>query len=90
MDGEYLFKFSLLKVNFGPQYGGAAKDEQLEMSVNGERVLLRDLPSTTYLLHPRRRSRSRRWRWACGGQAGRARRWRRLGPGDGERPGGGA
>src|SRR5712671_3850789 len=48
VDGEYLFKFSLLKVNFGPEYGGAAKDEQLEMSVNGERVLLRDLPSTNY------------------------------------------
>jgi len=48
VDGEYLFKFSLLKVNFGPQYGGAAKDEQLEMSVNGERVLLRNLPSTNY------------------------------------------
>jgi hypothetical protein len=48
VDGEYLFRFSLLRVNFGPQYGGAAKDEQLEMSVNGERVLLRDLPSTAY------------------------------------------
>jgi hypothetical protein len=48
VDGEYVFKFSLLKVNFGPQYGGAAKDEQLEMSINGERVLLRDLPSTNY------------------------------------------
>ena len=48
VDGEYLFKFSLLKVNFGPQYGGAAKDEQLEMSVNGERVLLRDLRSVPY------------------------------------------
>jgi hypothetical protein len=48
VDGEYLFKFSLLKVNFGPQYGGAAKDEQLEMSINGERVLLRDLPSANY------------------------------------------
>ena len=48
VDGEYLFKFSLLNVNFGPRYGGAAKDEQIEMSVNGERVLLRDLPSTTY------------------------------------------
>src|SRR5205814_3931840 len=48
VDGEYLFKFSLLKVNFGPQYGGAAKDEQLEMIMNGERVLLRDLPSTRY------------------------------------------
>src|SRR5262245_48571632 len=40
VDGEYLFKFSLLKVNFGPQYGGTAKGEQLEMSVNGERVAL--------------------------------------------------
>src|SRR6185295_12320662 len=48
VDGEYVFKFSLLKVNFGPQYGGAAKDEQLEMSINGERVLLRDLPNTNY------------------------------------------
>src|SRR5262245_10389856 len=48
VDGEYLFKFSLLKVNFGPQYGGAAKGEQLEMSVNGARVLLRDLRSVPY------------------------------------------
>jgi hypothetical protein len=48
VDGEYLFKFSLLKVNFGPRYGGAAKGEQLEMSVNGERVLLRDLGSVPY------------------------------------------
>jgi hypothetical protein len=48
VDGEYLFKFSLLRVNFGPQYGGAAKDEQLEMSVNGERVWLRDLRSVPY------------------------------------------
>jgi len=48
VDGEYLFKFSLLKVNFGPQYGGAAKGEQLEMSVNGERVKLIDLRSVPY------------------------------------------
>jgi hypothetical protein len=48
VDGEYLFKFSLLKVNFGPTYGGAAKGEQIEMSVNGERVMLRDLPSVPY------------------------------------------
>ncbi len=48
VDGEYLFKFSLLKVNFGPTYGGAAKDEQIEMSVNGERVFLRDLQSVPY------------------------------------------
>jgi len=48
VDGEYLFRFSMLNVNFGPRYGGAAKDEQIEMSVNGERVMLRDLPSTRY------------------------------------------
>jgi hypothetical protein len=48
VDGEYLFKFSLLKVNFGPQYGGAAKGEQLEMSVNGERVALMELRSVPY------------------------------------------
>ena len=48
VDGEYLFKFSLLKVNFGPEYGGAAKGEQLEMSLNGERVALLDLKSVPY------------------------------------------
>jgi hypothetical protein len=48
VDGEYLFKFSLLKVNFGPQYGGAAKGEQLEMSLNGERLALLNLRSTNY------------------------------------------
>src|SRR5206468_6975183 len=45
VDGEYLFKFSLLKVNFGPQYGGAAKGEQIEMSVNGARMALLDIRS---------------------------------------------
>jgi hypothetical protein len=48
VDGEYLFKFSLLKVNFGPQYGQSAKNEQLEMSINGIRVLLMDLRSAPY------------------------------------------
>ena len=48
VDGEYLFKFSLLKVNFGPQYGGAAKGEQIEMSLNGERVALLDLRSVPF------------------------------------------
>ena len=48
VDGEYLFKFSLLKVNFGPQYGQSAKNEQLEMSMNGVRVLLLDLRSAPY------------------------------------------
>lgn len=48
VDGEYLFRFSLLKVNFGPQYGQSAKNEQLEMSLNGVRVLLLDLRSAPY------------------------------------------
>jgi len=48
VDGEYLFKFSLLKVNFGPEYGQSAKNEQLEMSLNGVRVLLLDLRSAPY------------------------------------------
>ena len=48
VDGEYLFKFSLLKVNFGNQYGASAKNEQLEMSINGVRVLMMDLRSAPY------------------------------------------
>jgi hypothetical protein len=48
VDGEYLFKFSMLKVNFGPQYGQSSKNEQLEMSVNGVRVLLLDMRSAPY------------------------------------------
>src|SRR5205085_11046751 len=48
VDGEYLFKFSLLKVNFGPQYGGAAKGEQVEVSLAGERVALLDIKSVPY------------------------------------------
>src|SRR5207244_974895 len=48
VEGEYQFKFSLLKVNFGPEYGGSAKGEQLEMSLNGERVLLLDLKPVPY------------------------------------------
>jgi hypothetical protein len=43
VDGEYVFRFSLLNVNFGPRYGGPARDQQLEMTVNGERVGLIDL-----------------------------------------------
>jgi hypothetical protein len=48
VDGEYLFKFSMLKVNFGPQYGQSAKNEQLEMTINGVRVLLLDMRSAPY------------------------------------------
>jgi hypothetical protein len=48
VDGEYLIKFSLLRVNFGPQFGQSSKNEQLEMSLNGVRVLLLDLRSAPY------------------------------------------
>jgi hypothetical protein len=48
VDGEYLFKFSLLKVNFGAQFGQVAKNEQLEMSINGVQVLLMDLRTAPY------------------------------------------
>src|SRR5262249_3369432 len=48
VDGEYLIKFSLLKVNFGPEYAGAAKGEQLELSINGDRIALLDLKSVPY------------------------------------------
>ena len=82
VDGEYLFKFSLLKVNFGPQYGSAAKDEQLEMSVNGERVLLRDLPASNYYYI----GRGGAGRGGAGGRGGGAAR----GAGDGGARGAGA
>src|SRR4029077_12642492 len=40
LDGEYDFKISLLKEGFGPIFAGQASGEQLEVSVNGERVKL--------------------------------------------------
>jgi hypothetical protein len=70
VDGEYLFKFSLLKVNFGPQYGGAAKGEQLEMSVNGERVKLIDLQSVPYYYIRGGAAAGGRGGAAAGGRAG--------------------
>jgi hypothetical protein len=73
VDGDYLFKFSLLKVNFGPTYGGAAKDEQIEMSVNGERVFLRDLQSVPYYY-------IRGGQGGQGGQGGRGGQGRQGGP----------
>jgi hypothetical protein len=71
VDGEYLFKFSLLKVNFGPQYGGAAKGEQLEMSVNGERVKLIDLQSVPFYYIRGGAAAGGRGAAAGGGTAGR-------------------
>jgi len=48
VDGEYVFRFSLLNVNFGPRYGGPAPDQQIEMTVNGERVALIDLRAVPF------------------------------------------
>jgi Protein of unknown function (DUF1592)/Protein of unknown function (DUF1588)/Protein of unknown function (DUF1587)/Protein of unknown function (DUF1595)/Protein of unknown function (DUF1585)/Planctomycete cytochrome C len=47
LDGEYNFRVSLLKGNYG-WWGEAAKGQQIEVTVNGERVSLVDLPSHVY------------------------------------------
>jgi hypothetical protein len=47
LDGEYNFRVSLLKGNYG-WWGEAAKGQQIEVAVNGERVVLEDLPSHVY------------------------------------------
>jgi mono/diheme cytochrome c family protein len=54
LDGEYDFKVSLLKVGFGPIFAGQADGEQLEVSVNGQRVKLFDLdPVPFYYMRAR-------------------------------------
>ena len=47
LDAEYNFKISLLKGNYG-WWGEAEKGEQLEVSINGTRVKLMDLPSHVF------------------------------------------
>jgi len=47
LDGEYNFRVALLKGNYG-WWGEAAKGQQIEVTVNGERVVLEDLPSHVY------------------------------------------
>ena len=37
VDGEYLFRFSLLKLSFGPRVRRGAEGEQIEVTFNGER-----------------------------------------------------
>jgi mono/diheme cytochrome c family protein len=41
VDGEYAIKLSLLKLSFGQVFGEGAEGEQLEVTLNGERVKLR-------------------------------------------------
>ena len=43
LDAEYDLKISLLKVGFGPIFGGQAEGQELEVSVNGQRVKLFEL-----------------------------------------------
>ena len=38
VDGEYLIKLSLLKLSFGQVFGEGAEGEELEVTLNGERV----------------------------------------------------
>jgi hypothetical protein len=40
VDGEYLIKLSLLKLSFGQVFGEGAEREELEVTLNGERVKL--------------------------------------------------
>ena len=40
MDGEYLIRLSLLKLSFGQVFGEGAEGEELEVTLNGERVKL--------------------------------------------------
>ena len=46
LDAEYAFKFGLLRTAVGAIFGGAAPDEQLELSVDGLRVQLLKLGGT--------------------------------------------
>ena len=40
VDGEYLIKLSLLKLSFGQVFGEGAEGEELEVTLNGQRVKL--------------------------------------------------
>jgi hypothetical protein len=42
-DGDYVFKLAFEHTTTGGFYGGTARDEQIEVSVNGERVALMDV-----------------------------------------------
>ena len=46
LDAEYTFKFGFLRTAIGALFGGAARDEQLELNVDGVRVQLLDMGNT--------------------------------------------
>lgn len=61
VDGEYVIKASLLKENFGPTFGGAAKNQQLEIALNGSRVQLFDVkPELFFYMRPVTRTQNAR------------------------------
>ena len=41
LDGEYLIKLSLAKLSFGQVFGSSAEGELLEVTMNGERAVVR-------------------------------------------------
>ncbi|HEY7337156.1 MAG TPA: DUF1592 domain-containing protein [Bryobacteraceae bacterium] len=48
LDGEYLIKLSLLKLSFGQVFGQSAEGQQMEATLNGERVKLYELENVPY------------------------------------------
>ncbi|HYK57819.1 MAG TPA: DUF1592 domain-containing protein [Bryobacteraceae bacterium] len=48
LDGEYLIKLSLLKLSFGQVFGQSAEGQELEVTLNGERVKLYQLEAVPY------------------------------------------
>jgi hypothetical protein len=48
LDGEYLIKLSLTKLSFGQVFGQSAEGEEIEVTVNGERVKLYELQEVPY------------------------------------------
>ncbi|MBV9400954.1 MAG: DUF1592 domain-containing protein [Bryobacterales bacterium] len=48
LDGEYLIKLSLTKLSFGQVFGQSAQGQELEVTLNGERVKLYELEDVPY------------------------------------------
>jgi hypothetical protein len=48
LDGEYIIKVSLTKLSFGQVFGQSAQGEELEVTMNGERIKLYELEDVAY------------------------------------------
>ena len=51
LDGEYLIKLSLTKLSFGQVFGEGAEGQELEVTLNGQRVKLYKLDEVPDVLH---------------------------------------